>query len=265
MLANKFLNINYNSQEDFENNFKINIPEGFNFAYDIVDEYANIEPDKRAMIWTNLAGEEKTFTFGDFAKLSNQAANVFKEHGLKKGDTVLVILKRRYEFWICILALMKLGCVFIPATHQLAVNDIIYRANASKSKAIICVDEESILNAVKEASPCCGTVDKLFTISNKSGFVDLCGEMLEQSETFDKPEDFAKNEDLLLIYFTSGTTGMPKIFESLPELIEIPDSSATSSILRAKIAGTPKSLICSKRSILRFRLEASATTTAKSG
>ena len=109
MLAHKYVNLDFENQTDFEKNYKLNVPDGFNFAYDIIDEYAKTEPNKRAMIWTNLDGEEKTFTFKQFSELSNKAANAFAAQGLKKGDKVLLILKRRYEFWICVLALMKLG------------------------------------------------------------------------------------------------------------------------------------------------------------
>ena len=119
MLAHRYIRTDFTSQEDFEQNYCLNIPPRFNFAYDIVDEYARISPDKRAMIWTNVAGEEKQFTFADMSRKSNQVANYFRSLGLKKGDPVMLVLKRRYEYWFCALALMKLGCIIIPATQKI--------------------------------------------------------------------------------------------------------------------------------------------------
>ena len=120
MLADRYVRMDFTSQEDFEQNYTLRIPDRFNFAYDIVDEYARLCPEKPAMIWTNVAGEERRFSFGDMSRKSNQAANFFRSLGLKKGDPVLLVLKRRYEYWFCALALMKLGCILIPATAQLA-------------------------------------------------------------------------------------------------------------------------------------------------
>ncbi len=211
MLAHKYVNLDFENQTDFEKNYKLNVPDGFNFAYDIIDEYAKTEPNKRAMIWTNLDGEEKTFTFKQFSELSNKAANAFAAQGLKKGDKVLLILKRRYEFWICVLALMKLGCVFIPATHQLALKDIVYRVNASKAKAVICVDADHLTKDVYAAKKDCESLEYIFSLGKHEGFVNLHDAMEAQSDIFVKPVDYAKNDDMLLIYFTSGTTGMPKM------------------------------------------------------
>ena len=120
MLADRYVRMDFTSQEDFEQNYTLRIPDRFNFAYDIVDEYARLCPEKPAMIWTNVAGEERRFSFGNMSRKSNQAANFFRSLGLKKGDPVLLVLKRRYEYWFCALALMKLGCILIPATAQLA-------------------------------------------------------------------------------------------------------------------------------------------------
>ena len=137
MLANRYIRTDFASQEDFERNYVLNIPERFNFAYDIVDEYARLEPDKPAMVWTNVEGEEKRFTFRDMSLRSNQVANYFRSLGLKKGDPVMLVLKRRYEYWFCALALMKLGCVIIPATAQLAKKDVVYRCEAASIRAIV--------------------------------------------------------------------------------------------------------------------------------
>ena len=137
MLATRYIRTDFTSQEDFEQNYTLNIPERFNFAYDIVDEYARISPEKPAMVWTNVEGEERRFTFRDMSEKSNQAANFFRTLGLKKGDPVMLVMKRRYEYWFCALALMKLGCVIVPATAQLAKKDVVYRCEAASIRAII--------------------------------------------------------------------------------------------------------------------------------
>ena len=125
MLAQRYIPTELTSQEDFEKNFHLNIPEHFHFAYDVVDEYARTCPQKRALIWCDLKGNERTFTFGDISRLSDKAANVFKAHGLKKGDPVLLMLKRRWQYWVAAVALLKVGCVLIPATAQLQKKDIV--------------------------------------------------------------------------------------------------------------------------------------------
>ena len=119
----------YEDYYDFKKNFRLQAPETFNFAYDVMDKLAEEKPDKVAMIWLGRSGEEKRFTFRDFSLLSNKAANFFAAQGIGKGDMVLLILKRRYEFWISMLALHKLGAIAIPATHLLTKKDIVYRNN----------------------------------------------------------------------------------------------------------------------------------------
>ena len=151
--------MDFTSQEDFEQNYTLRIPDRFNFAYDIVDEYARRCPEKPAMIWTNVAGEERRFSFGDMSRKSNQAANLFRSLGLKKGDPVLLVLKRRYEYWFCALALMKLGCILIPATAQLAKKDIVYRCEAASIKAVITVYLDEVCQHVEAARPECSTLE----------------------------------------------------------------------------------------------------------
>ena len=144
MLADRYIRTDFTSQEDFEKNFTLNIPEHFHFAYDVVDEYARLSPEKRAMIWCDVKGNERVFTFGEFSRLSDRAANVFAAQGLTKGDTVILMLKRRYQFWIAALGLLKVGCALIPATAQLQKKDIVYRVQASGAKAILCVEEPEV-------------------------------------------------------------------------------------------------------------------------
>ena len=211
MLANRYIRTDFTSQEDFEQNYVLNIPERFNFAYDIVDEYARTEPDKPAMIWTNVEGEEKRFTFRDMSVRSNQAANFFRSLGLKKGDPVMLVLKRRYEYWFCALALMKLGCVIIPATAQLAKKDVVYRCEAASIRAIVTVYLDEVCRHMEEARPECTTLGHLITLGDREGWLNLTAGMDAQPEDFVKPDDLPANDDILMMYFTSGTTGMPKM------------------------------------------------------
>ena len=211
MLADRYIRTDFTSQEDFEQNFSLTIPESFHFAYDIIDEYARLMPDKRAMIWCDIHGNERTFTFGDMSRLSNQAANLFAAQGLKKGDPVILMLKRRYQFWIAMLGLLKLGCVLIPATAQLQTKDIVYRVNASKARALICVEEEEVRAHVREAAAECPSLSALFTLCDDPQFINFEAEREKASEVWHKPAELPKNDDLMLLYFTSGTTGMPKM------------------------------------------------------
>ncbi len=210
MLADRYIPTDLTSQEDFEKHFYLNIPEKFNFAYDVVDEYARISPRKRALIWCDLKGNEKTFTFGDISRMSNQAANVFKAHGLRKGDPVLLLLKRRWQYWVAVVALLKIGCVLIPATAQLQKKDIVYRVQASGAKAIMCVEEPEVQEHVlASAGECPGL--QLFTLGKAEGFFNFDAEMAAADPSWDKPDDLPNNDDIMLMYFTSGTTGMPKM------------------------------------------------------
>ncbi len=211
MLADRYIPVNFTSQEEFEKHFSLTIPESFHFAYDVVDEYARTEPHKRALIWCNVAGEERTFTFGEMARLSDKAANVFQAQGLKKGDPVILMLKRRYQFWIAALGLLKLGCVLIPATAQLQKKDILYRVNASSARAIVCVEEAEVREQVADAAKECPSLCALFTLCADERFLNFNAELDKAPEAWTKPAQLPKNEDMMLLYFTSGTTGMPKM------------------------------------------------------
>ncbi|MEA5013331.1 MAG: AMP-binding protein [Candidatus Limiplasma sp.] len=210
-MAERYIRTDFTSQEDFERNFSLKVPQRFHFAYDIVDEYARTEPGKRALIWCDLHGNERTFTFGDMSRLSDQAANVFAAHGLKKGDAVILMLKRRYQFWIAALGLLKVGCVLIPATAQLQKKDIVYRANASGASAVVCVEEAEVRANVWAAKPECETVHTLFTLCEDEHFCNFDQELAAASPHWEKPAELPENQDRMLLYFTSGTTGMPKM------------------------------------------------------
>jgi len=216
-LLDKFLpRQDFDSYEDFYKNFKINIPENFNFAYDVVDEIANKEPDKTAIVWCNDKGEEATFTFGQLREYSNKAANFFKNIGIKKGDPVMLILKRRYEFWFCLLALHKLGAVCIPATHLLTAKDIIYRNNAADIKMIVCVAEDEVIRHVEDSMEKSPTLKyKALIGKNREGWYNLTEELEKASGVFNRPtcSEATCNDDISLLYFTSGTTGMPKMVQ----------------------------------------------------
>ena len=131
----------FRSQEDYRKNLHIRVPENFNFAYDVVDAYAEEQPDRKALLWTNDQGAEIQFTFADMKRETDRTASYFQRLGIGKGDVVMLILKRRYEFWFSILALHKLGAVVIPATHLLTKKDVVYRCNTAGIKAIVAAGE----------------------------------------------------------------------------------------------------------------------------
>ncbi|ADG82530.1 AMP-binding protein [Thermincola potens] len=207
---------NFDSYEDFVENFKINIPGNFNFAYDVVDVMAQENPDKVAMVWCDDKGEEAVFTFAQMKRYSNKAANFFKSLGIKKGDPVMLILKRRYEFWFCLLALHKIGAICIPATNLLTTKDLVYRNNAADIKMVVAVADEEVLTHVDEAEKKSPTlVLKAAVGGQRDGWIDFNSELEKASEIFERPvgAEAPQNEDIMLLYFTSGTTGMPKMVQ----------------------------------------------------
>jgi len=214
-MLNKYLSqVEFNSYDEFYNKFKILVPENFNFAFDIVDEIALKTPDKVAMVWCDDKGAEAVFTFGQMKYYSDKAANFFKSIGIKKGDPVMLILKRRYEFWFCTLALNKIGAITIPATHLLSTKDIIYRNNAADIKMIVSVSEEEVIRHIDESQEKSPTL-KLKVCIGKSrlGWLNLTGEIEKAGDHFERPKgkEASENDDIMLLYFTSGTTGMPKM------------------------------------------------------
>ena len=202
----------FTSQEDFIRNFKIEVPENFNFGYDVVDAWAAEEPDKEAILWTNDKGACIHFSYADLKKYTDQTASYFQSLGIGHGDKVMLILKRRYEFWYSIIALHKLGAVVIPATHLLTKKDIVYRCNAASIKMIVVAGEEVITKHVIDAMPDSPTVEKLVSIGPDmpEGFLDF-HKGIESAAPFVRPEHPNTNDDISLMYFTSGTTGEPKM------------------------------------------------------
>ena len=200
------------SQEDYEKNLEFIIPEHFNFAYDVMDQWAEQKPEKLALLWTNDEGECIRFSFKDIKEQSDRAAAYFQQLGIGKGDMVMLILKRRYEFWLSMLALHKIGAVAIPATHMLTTHDIVYRNNRASVKAIICAGEDYIMEQVAGSKSDSPTLEILVSIGPKQadGFHDWHKEW-NDAPAFVRPADKNDNDDTMLMYFTSGTSGEPKM------------------------------------------------------
>lgn len=217
MLLHSFLpRTEFDSYEDFKANYKVNIPEDFNFGFDVVDAWAEADKNKKALVWCNDHGEEKTFTFSDISRLSNKTANYFRSLGIKKGDVVMMILRRRWEYWICATALHKVGAVLIPGSLQLTKKDIVYRGNSAEVKAIICVNDDFVINQVEASEKEIPTLENKIVVGEpRDGWRFFEDEIEPFSDKFARPTgDQATNwNDIMLVYFTSGTTGMPKMVQ----------------------------------------------------
>jgi acetyl-CoA synthetase len=216
-MLEKFLNrIDFDSYEDFYENFKINLPGNFNYAYDVVDEIAAETPDRVAMVWCDPSGAEATFTFQQMKEYSNRAANFFKAQGIKKGDPVMLILKRRYEFWFCLLGLHRIGAICIPATHLLTKKDIVYRCNAADIKMIVAVSDDEVVKHIEASVPETPSLKiKALVNCDREGWLNIDKELEKASPVFERPtgNEATTNSDIMLLYFTSGTTGMPKMVQ----------------------------------------------------
>ena len=184
----------------------------FNFAFDIVDEIGKKTPEKLAMLHVDKHKVERRFTFNDMKRASNQCANYFKSLGIKKGDRVMLVLKRHYQFWYAILALHKLGAVAIPATNLLQEHDFDYRFNAAEVSAIVCTADGDVAHQVDLAEPASPTLKtKILVGGEREGWHNFDEEFPLFSAHFYRTEDTACGNDLMLMFFTSGTTGYPKI------------------------------------------------------
>ncbi len=213
-LLDRYTNaLSFRDYDDFYRNFKITAPENFNFAYDIVDEYARLDPEKRALVWCDDLGEERIFTFGDISRISDQTANYFLSLGIGKGDRVLVILQRRHEYWTTLMALSKIGAVGIPATHMLMEKDLVYRMQKASVKMVVAVSEDELCDNILKAAKQVPCVKHLASVGKREGFRDFCAETAAQPSALPAlPYRGERSvEDILLLYFTSGTTGMPKM------------------------------------------------------
>jgi acetyl-CoA synthetase len=202
----------FSSYEEFVTGFRITVPERFNFAYDVVDRLARECPEQRALVWCDDKGDEARFTFAAIAEQSTRAANFFRALGIRRGDPVMLILKRRYEYWFCLLALHKIGAIAIPATHLLTRKDLVYRNCAASVAAIVCVDEPAVLDNVDASAPDSPTLVHRISLSGaRPGWHSLREGLSTASASLERlPTD---NGDTSLLYFTSGTTGMPKMVQ----------------------------------------------------
>ena len=212
-MLEKFLEkASFESYEDFMQNFKINVPQNFNFGYDVVDAWAEKEPNKKALLWTNDQGKEIQFTFADIKRESDKTASFFAAQGIGRGDMVMLILKRHYQFWFAIVALHKLGATVIPATHLLTEKDIIYRCEKANIKAIVATGDEIVVNHIQKSLPKCPSLTTLISTGPivPEGWFDFNKE-IDAAAPFVRPEVANTNDDVSLMYFTSGTTGNPKM------------------------------------------------------
>ena len=211
----------FTSVEDYNENLEFIIPEHFNFAYDVMDAWAEEAPDKTALLWTNDNGAERRTTFAQLKAESDQAAAYLQSLGIGHGDPVMLILKRRYEWWIAMLALHKLAAVVIPATHMLTKHDIVYRNTRASVKAIICVDDSYVLGEIHKALPESPTLEKVIIVGDSHketlsvpGFATKFHNWhaeIASAPAFHRPAAKNYNADTMLLYFTSGTSGEPKM------------------------------------------------------
>lgn len=213
----------FESVEDYNKNLEFIIPENFNFAYDVMDAWAQEKPDGLALLWTNDQGVEVRTTFSQLKEQTDQAASYFLSLGIGKNDPVMLILKRHYEWWLSMLALCKIGAVAIPATHMLTKHDIVYRNTRASVKAIVCADDDYIVSQIQAAVDESPTLKVLVKVSGANGshgaqqtqasplpWHDWASEW-RQAPRFQRPAFVNNNGDTMLMYFTSGTSGEPKM------------------------------------------------------
>ena len=193
----------FTSVEDYNKHLEFIIPENFNFAYDVMDAWAEEAPGKLALLWTNDRGEEHRYTFADLRRLTDRAASYYSTLGIGRGDMVMLILKRRIEWWTSILALHKLGAVAIPATHMLTKHDIVYRNTRASVKAIICVDDAYVTEQIRQAMPESPTVEVYVSVADQGqavaeGFRNWQSEWC-QAPPFTRPVHVNDNDDTMLM------------------------------------------------------------------
>lgn len=208
----------FTSEDDYAKHLHFIVPKNFNFAYDVMDAWAEEKPDKVALLWTSERGEEVSTTYREFKEQTDRTAAYFMQLGIKHGDKVMLILKRHYQWWLSMMALCKVGAIAIPATHMLTVHDIVYRNQSASVKYIICANDEYITEQIAKAMPDSPTVKALVAVNALSeldkpipeGFHDWRKEWAE-APAFVRPDNVNTNEDTMLMYFTSGTSGEPKM------------------------------------------------------
>jgi acetyl-CoA synthetase len=204
----------FDSYADFIENFEIVTPENFNFAYDVVEEWARVEPDKKALVWCDDDGVEKVLTFAELSAVSNRVANALTASGVRKGSVVMAVLRRRWEYWALAVATCKVGAILIPGSIQLTKKDIVYRAGSAGIEMVLCVDDDYVIEQMEAALPDCPSIrTNVIVAGTREGWTSFDELIAAQSETFERPtgEQATTNDDTMLIYFTSGTTGPPKM------------------------------------------------------
>lgn len=206
---------NFATLEDLSRNYKITYPDTFNFAYDVLDVIAQKTPEKLAMLWVSNDNEPRRFTFSDMSRLSNKAANFFSSKGIRKGDFVMLVLKRGYEFWYCMMGLHKIGAVAVQATHLLTAKDYVYRINSGGIKMILMTGDENCTEHLDEALDQYETLKLRAVTQGKKvpGWIDFDTEFEAQSDIWTRPsgEQDTKVTDIMTMSFSSGTTGYPKM------------------------------------------------------
>ena len=213
MILDRFLKqTEFTSMEDFREHLQFTVPENFNFGYDVVDAWAEQAPDKRALCWTNDKGEHREYTFLDIKNHSDRTASWFQQLGIGRGDKVMLILKRRVEFWFSIVALHKIGAIVIPATHLLTKKDIVYRCQAADIKMIVAAGEPEIIAHINEARPDCPSLQTLVSVGEiyPEGWEHF-QRGTDRAPEFRRPASVNSNDDISIMYFTSGTSGQPKM------------------------------------------------------
>ncbi len=218
------------SYEDFKANFAIDVPNNFDFARDVVDAWAQIDPGKRALVYcTDEEGSERTFSFGDISELSKRAAGWLVAHGIGRGDRVLTLARRRWEYWVIAVALCRIGAVPVPCSIQMTTKDIVYRVQAAKVKMILALDDDFVLSQLEGVTEECPTLQTIALIGDKhehswpapdsgastpsaptSSLYPSFTHEFAACEPWEGATD-ATNDDEMIVYFTSGTTGYPKM------------------------------------------------------
>ncbi len=201
-------------REGFDENgvissFDLDLPENFSYAYDIIDSIARIEHDRRAMIWCNDKGEERIFSYGDLSELSNRAANMLLDKGIKKGDKVMTVLKRHWQMWVVTFALEKIGAILIPATNQLKKKDYVYRMQEGKINHIIATCDGDVLDNAEAACNECGIACRFAVNGERNGWISFDNEIMKYSDKLERINTCV--DDDCLMFFSSGTTGYPKM------------------------------------------------------
>lgn len=210
-IAGKFISASLDDNNVLEK-IEFTNKDDFNFGFDVMDALAEKKPDDRALIYVSKNKEERIFTFKEMKEYSNRAANYFVKHGIKKGDKVMLVLKRHYQYWITMIALHKLGAIAIPATNILKASDYAYRIEAANIKAVICTSDDKIPDAMASIDPD-NKLIKMIVNGEREGFLSFDQGIMEESTVFERPigEDKVMAHDVLLMMFTSGTTEHPKL------------------------------------------------------